>query len=180
MAQTSANVRAGVAGGVSHAPTGTTLPTSATASLNAAFKELGLLSEEGIIESEGRSVNQVKAWQNGSNVRAIQTEHSLTYKFTCIETNVEVAKLIHGSANVTGTTDLTIQVKADALARECFAFDVLDGSNTIRIVVPAGQVIERGDTAYAGGDAISYPVTIECYPDGSGVKAYKYTDDGVA
>ena len=33
---------------------------------------------------------------------------------------------------------------------------------------------ERGDVVYKNDEAIGYEVTITCYPDQNGVKAYKY------
>jgi hypothetical protein len=49
-----------------------------------------------------------------------------------------------------------------------------DGSDLIRIVVPDGQVVERGDVVYKNDTPIGYQVTVTAYPDASGVKAYIY------
>ena len=54
---------------------------------------------------------------------------------------------------------------------------IVDGDNLRRIVIPDGQVTERQDVTYVNGDAIQYGVTITCYPDASGIKAYIY-DEG--
>jgi hypothetical protein len=53
----------------------------------------------------------------------------------------------------------------------------VDGDVDIRIVIPDGQVTERGDVTYANGEAIGYDVTVTAYPDDSGVKAYIYRDE---
>ena len=61
----SANVTAGipkVGGAFFHAPLGTDLPTDAKTALDAAFKNLGYISEDGLTESTSIDTNTVKAW----------------------------------------------------------------------------------------------------------------------
>ncbi|MBR5285585.1 MAG: phage tail protein, partial [Clostridia bacterium] len=51
-----------VGGAVHWAPIGTTLPTTATETLNAAFKELGYVSEDGLTNNNSPESDTVKAW----------------------------------------------------------------------------------------------------------------------
>lgn len=173
MAETAANVRVGVNGAVYHAPTNTTLPTTATATRNVAFKHVGYVSEEGVKETQATETNQIKAW-GGDVVRKIQTSHDVTYQFTMLETNDETAAVFYGDGN----TAASVEITGDQLGRESYVLEVLDGDHTIRIVIPDGQVTERGEIQYVSTDAVKYSVTITCYPDANGVKAYKYSDAG--
>lgn len=175
MAPTAANVQVATTGGAYHAPTGTTLPTTAPAVLNAAFlaNEVGYISEDGVTQTIDEDVEQIRAWQNGDIVRTVQTSHALTYAFTMIETNEAVLAAYYGTDNV---ADGVVEVKAGQGDRGSWVFEVLDGDTHIRIVVPDGQVTERGDVEFVNGNAIAYPLTITCYPDGSAVKAYQYID----
>ena len=53
-----------------------------------------------------------------------------------------------------------------------------DGDARMVIVVPKGQVTENGETSFVSNGAVSWPVTLSCYPDESGKSIYVYTDDG--
>lgn len=166
---TAAAVKVGVTGAIYGAPTGTTLPTSVSGSLNAAFLDLGYADENGIVQSINSQVTEIKAWQNADVVRKIQTSHDLTYSLTFLETSDEVLAAFFGDY-----TDGVVQVTGDEGVRQSWVFDVQDGGDTIRIVIPDGQITERGNVSFVNADAIKYPITISCFPDASGVKAYWY------
>lgn len=172
MSNTAADVRvyADSTGFVATAPTGTAIPTDATSSLNAAFDELGYIDENGVVESQGTSETKVKAWQGGAIVRTVRTEHSLTYKFTALETNAAVLNAFYAQASYDGV----VEINGDQPDRARWVIHAVDGSDLVRIVVPDGQVTTQGDVNYNADNPTSYEFTIECYPDSSGNKAYKY------
>lgn len=189
MSNTASNVLAGkplATGGILRGQTGTTLPTDATSAPDASFKPLGYVGEDGVTETQDRSTDKIKAW-GGDTVKVVQTEHSLSYKLTLIETlNAEVLKTVHGDGNVTTTaatatkgTLQTVQVTSTELGHASYVIEVKDGDARVRIAIGDGQVTEVGDITYSDADAIGYEVTIECFPDENGVKAIKYLDDGV-
>lgn len=172
MTLTAENVKVGVTGGIFGAPAGTTLPTSSSESLNAAFVEVGYLSDDGVVQSMGASTTKIKAWQNSANVRTIQTEFDLTYKFTMIESNGTVMAAYYGNY-----TAGTVEISSDLGDRGPWVLNVVDGDDKIRIVIPDGDITERGDVVYKSDSAIAYPVTITAYPDTSGNNAYLYLTD---
>lgn len=190
MANNSANVLAGkplATGGVLVAPTGTAAPTNVTTALNAAFKALGYVGEDGLTESAERSTDKVKAW-GGDVVKVLQTDYAVTYSFTLIETlNADVLKTVHGEDNVTTTaatvssgTLHAVKLNSDTLPRQAFVFEVKDGDARIRIYVPQGQVTEVGEVTYNDEGVIAYEVTVEAFRDATlGAQAIKYIDDGV-
>src|SRR5699024_2477043 len=67
---------------------------------------------------------------------------------------------------------------ADVLEHRTWVFELKDGDNRIRVVVPDGQITTRGEINYTHAGAIQYEVTIEAVPDVDGNKAIKVTDDG--
>lgn len=167
----SANVRVATTGAIYVAPTGTTLPTTPTGALNAAFlaHNVGYISEDGISMGVSEDITDIKAWQNASVVRKIQTGHDVTFHFTMLETASDPLSLYFG--NFAGSA---VTVSATTLAHNCYVIQIEDGDDDIRIVIPDGQVTERGDLTFANGDAIKYEVTLTAFPDGSGNKAYIY------
>lgn len=173
-----------ITGGALRAPLGTALPTDVVTALPVAFKALGYISSDGVVESTSTDSNDIVAW-GGDTVRTVQTSHAVTYAFTMIETNSESVAVYYGDDNVTSTPAtastgnlLEVHVTSQELAHYVWDFELLDGTRTGRIVLPDGQVTERGDVSYIDDDAVSYPVTVSAYPDADGVKAYIYWDDG--
>lgn len=175
MANTAENVRVAVTGSINYGPVGTTLPTDATTAINAAFDEVGYANEDGITQSINEDRTEIKAWQNADVVRKIRTSHDVTYAFTMLETNLTTLEIYYGDGSVSGTLDNgVVEVRGDLSTRGPWVLHVIDGDELIRIVLPDGEVTERGDTQYVNANAIQYPVTITAYPDNTGVKAYLY------
>lgn len=160
------NVRVGADGGVSGAPLATAVPTAVEDELDVAFDDYGYISDDGMTETIGRTTSDIKNWK-GDVVRVVQTEHRVTYQLTFIETTDLTEEAFYGS-------DPSEGIKAVAGLRQAWVFDVFDGDDTIRVVVPDGQVKDTGDVTYKNDQAVAYQVTIEAYPDGDGNKAFKY------
>jgi hypothetical protein len=185
MPQSAGAVVVGVTGDVYTAALNTALPTDTDTALNAAFLPVGYLSEDGIVSSTSTDITDIKAWQNGTIVRKIQTSHDYTLAFTMLETNEKALTVYYGSFTAGPTTASGVIAITGAQGyRGAWIFDVLDSGGTgdgqIRIVVPDGQVTEHGDVSYVNGDATMYPVTVTCYPDSTGTKAYVYFEAGGA
>lgn len=181
MATTAANVRVAVTGGVYYAPDGTTLPTDATTALHATFLagELGYVTEDGITQTIDSDTEQIRAWQNADLVREVQTSHDLKFALSLLETSNNTLEAYYGNFDP-GTGTGTVEVKAEAGIRGSWVIHVVDGDAKIRIVIPDGQVVERGDVEYVNGAAVVYPITVTAYPDDNDVKAFIYVvADGV-
>lgn len=185
MPQSAGAVVVGVTGDVYTAPLATTLPTDVDTSLNVAFSAVGYISEDGVSTSTSTDTNDIKAWQNGTIVRKVQTSHDFTLSFSMLETNEKSLQVYYGSFTAGPTTASGVVAITGAQGyRGAWVFDVLDSGGTgdgqIRIVVPDGQVTEHEDVSYVNGDAIMYGVTVTCYPDSTGTKAYLYFEAGGA
>ena len=167
MANTAADVVVGFTGGLNFAPLATVLPVDATTALGVGFLEVGYLTEAGVVQSEGESQTKIKAWQGGDVVRILTTEHSLTFKFEMMETNPNSLGLFYGDNYVAGT----VEIKGGVKPHHAFVIEVMDGTSHIRIAIDDAQITERGDISYVNSDAVTYPVTIECFPNAEGVKA---------
>ena len=173
------NVSAGkpkIGGAIFRAPLGTELPEDAKTALDAAFKELGYCSDDGITNSNSPETDNVKAW-GGDTVLDLQTSKEDSFQYKLIEiTNVEVLKAVYGDDNVTGTLDTGITVKANSNeAESCvWVFDMILKNAIKRIVVPSASVTEVADIVYKDSEAIGYETTIKATPDSSGNTHYEY------
>lgn len=177
---TAANVSTGkpkVGGAIFRAPVGTALPTDAKTALNAAFKGLGYISEDGVTNSNSPSSDNIKAW-GGDTVYSYQTEKPDTFQWQMIEAlNTEVLKTVYGDGNVSGDLTTGLTVKANSTEQEDFAWVIdmiLRGGVLKRVVIPQAKVTEVGDITYADGSNIAYDVTVTASPDSDSNTHYEY------
>lgn len=156
-----------VSGAIYHAPLGSTLPTTVSGDLDAAFKCVGYISEDGVTNSNSAETESTKAW-GGDVVLVTQTEKGDTFKFKMIEAkNAEVLKAVYGSANVTGalSTGITVSANSKQIPAEAWIIDVALSENAFkRIVIPNATLTELEDIVYKDSEALGYGVTISALP----------------
>lgn len=164
MALTTSQVGVAVTGEIFVAPTGTALPTDTSTALNAAFKGLGYVSDDGITENVERSIDDLVAWQNATVVRSVVTDAKITYEFTLWQTNKDVAETVNGVTVTQSAPHGTYAMAAGTTGgRKAWVFHIVDGAEIKRIVIAEGEVTERGETTYASGEAIGYELTVTAY-----------------
>lgn len=165
-------------GGLRSADLGSPLPTDAEGVLDAAYKALGLLGEDGLSESEERSVEDERAW-GGTIARTVQTEYGLKVTFTFIERTTAVLQEVRGKDNViveevTGGTKRTMLFNSKTLPRRSYIADIKDGDYKLRKVYPTAQITEVGETQFVHSTLIKYEVTLTAYEDEAGNNEYEY------
>jgi hypothetical protein len=159
------------------APAGTAVPTDATSALNVAFKNLGYISDAGLVNSVSTNVQDIYSW-GGDRVLSDQTNFMEMFTFNLIETNAEVAKLYYGAGNVTVSgSNITIKANSQTLPEIVFVAElVLTGGRVKRIVVQRGRITDRtADITYVDGEPVSYPINLNAFPnltDGDTHKEY--------
>lgn len=166
-----------VNGALSVADLGSKLPTDSMSTLDAAFKNLGYISEDGLTNQDTRKSEDSKAW-GGDIVDSSQSEKSDKFKCNLLEIlNIDVLKEVYGAENVSGTLEsgLTIKSNSKALKQRVFIFDmVLKDGRLKRIVIPKGKINEVGDITYGDKKITSFPITISAFPDNEGNTHYEY------
>lgn len=165
MAVTAGNVRVAVTGAVSKAATGSTAPTDAATALDAAFKDLGGISEDGVTLSlpDNGDRTPIKVWQNGATVRTVrQTSEDLpTLQFTMVETKLETIETYFGVTVTQAVADGSFEYTVENRSAAAYVLDVVDGSELIRLYIPQGVVSSVGEVSLTNTDAIGWQVTVD-------------------
>ena len=174
----SAKVRVALTGAVSVGPPGSPAPTSANSPIPPGYVDVGYISSDGIEESYSEDTQEITAWQGATVVRKSIKQSTAELKFTMIETSGMTLELYHKGSHVVpdGAGGWQLDVRGPNADPRSFIIDVIDGMKVIRIYVPNGEVSERGAAKYVSDDAVSYEVTVTCYPVGDVVMT-KYSTD---
>lgn len=185
MAGTPSFVLAGVAGAASPFDllwvadaSGAILPTNATTALDASFKALGLVTQDGASISTDVNTEDVAAFGSFNPVRTLITSEKRTVKVTALETNkvtaaIRTRQALTGITVTTGAMTLTVGPARDALYS--LVVDMADGTaNRQRRVLPSVRLTALDDQAVSYGNPVEYGFTFTAYPDSSGVSIYEY------
>lgn len=179
--------RSAVAGKLFWAVAGSTLPTNSTTALDAAFKNLGYINEDGVTTAREVGVDPVKN-DNGLKLLDIQNDFSLTQTATLYQVlNEDLNNMIYGDANVTvtpaGVSAGTLLTVADSGLISTPGRLVIEWNNgglgKGRRVIPIAQVTAVEEGPLAGTAVRTIQVTWSASPDSSGNYKYDYHTDGI-
>lgn len=166
-----------IAGAIYRAPLGTAVPNNAYSDLDAAFKNLGYVSDDGLTNSNSPETETKKAW-GGATILTSQTGRPDTLKYKLVEAlNVDVLKSVYGDNAVTGEleTGITVDANNKQLPGSCYVVDmVLKDDSLKRIVIPNATLTSLGDVVYKDGEIVGYEVTLTALPDETGSTHKEY------
>lgn len=179
MAIDTSEIRVGASGSVHVAPLGSTVPTDSTTALDAAFVELGAITEDGVALSPSQSIEKIMAWQSGKAVRVVKTSDELSAGFTLMQMNYTTLPLAFGGGTVTTEAVGEYSYKppaAGTVDERIFIIEWVDGIYNYRLLIPRGMVSETGEISLTKSDSINLDLTVEVLgttPDDFVI----YTDD---
>ncbi len=156
-----------------------TLPTDPTTGLNATiFKEVGALTSDGITEATSQDTNDIFMWQGNALAASLPGDYTKTFSFAAMETNLITAGLQWPGSTITQTAyGLSVAEKPPVRDLRAWVLHGIDGIKAQRIVIPRGQISERGDVVWSSQDVTVYQWVVKCFVDGSGNVAYRYISD---
>ncbi len=149
-----------------HAPAGTALPASASATIPAEWTHIGDVSDAGITLALNKTSTNLKNWANVIK-RVILTDHSETVQAPIMDTTAEAFKAVFGEGNVTTTNGKTVVNLSDGdlPPEEAFLWVMKDGDDMIMIGCSHGQVSAVENVSFAPGAAINWTPTITAMGD---------------
>lgn len=180
MSFSSDEVVVGASGRIYVAPVGTTLPTSPTSSLDAAFTDLGYTSEEGVTLSFTKNSEDVNVWQSAFPVRRLGVGFEASAAFTLRQWNADTVALAFGGGTVT-EDDPGVYVytppSVEDVDERCAVIEWQDGTRTYRWVIARCTVSEGVETQLVRTGAADLPITLAVLGDDAGEPWYLVTDD---
>ncbi len=171
-----ANLVVGTAGGGADslgltwfAPTGTTMPTDESGALNAAFKDGGGISEEGVSLAMSETSKKIKFYGSQVSQRTIVTDAETTFKLKFMEVNptsmaIYWRKALGSIVPAASTGKFSITHGATSVVFFSMIIDVVDGANKIRFAIPRAEVTNRDDLQIGNGNELSWGPEITAYP----------------
>lgn len=164
-------------------PGGTfTLPTSASASLPVGASEIGAISEDGISEATSQDRTDIFIWQGNSLARKIPGQSSKVFTFAAAETNLITLGVQYSGSVITQTSEGVSIAEAPAGTDiRPWVLHGIDGTRALRLVIPNGEVTNRGDVVWSAGNITVYEWELSAYVDTNGYWVYRYyLDDDLA
>lgn len=166
MASNDVNLGIGRATGMFyHAVATTALPAYPTEALDAAWREVGYISEDGITFSPAMDNDQLKDWSRSIR-RTLPSEDAPTVTAPIISTTEESLKTLFGtvtsaaaSSQHGATKAVTISVNSSGDA-QAFLFIGKDGDDSFMLGTTSGYISSIGDVTFTPGDPITWEATI--------------------
>lgn len=152
---------------------GAQLPTDSSTPLGPGWQGLGYLSDSGVSITQDSQTDSVFAWQNGANVRTLETSHDLTFGFEMLEFNEVTQQMYFGNVNIQGN-DAVSKIVGGLPGSFAYVIQAFDGLETLRIVIEKGEITERGELSLVNTGIAVMPITLTAYPGTEEVKATVY------
>lgn len=147
------------------APVGTALPVEEDDALNAAFVELGYVSDDGVQFRDGTTKEKIPVWQSFYPARTLVTEKETQLEFALRQWNRDTVKLAFGGGEVSIVTSghfrYTPPGPDDAPDERALVVGWSDGDRDYRIVVPKVTVADPVETQLVRTKAADLPLTLD-------------------
>jgi hypothetical protein len=159
----SGQVRVAGTGAIWRAPAGTVTPTDSTSAWNAAFQNLGFVSDGGFTSTPNYKANQVRGWQSRGVLRNITTEYDFKFGFELLQMNIATLALAWGGATITAGVAgaYTLAINDDPSTEFVLGIDWSDGAFNQRIIVSRASLMTLPVIKSVRTDAIRYAFEVQ-------------------
>jgi len=180
MPEVPGNILVGQNGQAYVAPLGTAEPANVASSLDAAFVELGIISEDGAKPVDSKETVDIPGWQSFYTYRTIVTKRDFRVGFVMREWKRETFALAFGGGTFVdqgGGMTKYEPPSPETIDERVFVLDWQDGDANYRLVIPRCQVVEAVETQLARTVAADLPVTLAVLAPATGALPwYPLTD----
>lgn len=153
-------------------------PTDHNDALPLTAKEHGYTNEDGVEITSDKSITNILAWQNATQVRSVVTDASITVSFTLIQDNADNQALFYGVAKdaVTGAYHWD---PAATGGRKSFVIDGIDTTNgtKVRYYFPEAEVTATEAITLNSSSPVSFGITITAYKTAGGFNSQVWHGD---
>jgi len=160
------NVRAALNGSIYMAPKGSTAPVDLDTAWDAAWQDLGFMSDDGVNMQYSTDVQDINAWQSLSPVRRILTSVDMTLGFTAIELKARTVTAYFPGATITNVSGAIQRLdipSAPGPQEFAFGLEWIDGTIKNRMVIPRGEITDRGAISLGRSAAVGLEMTVSAY-----------------
>ncbi|MFF8485157.1 phage tail tube protein [Streptomyces antibioticus] len=160
------NVRAALNGSIYMAPKGSTAPVDLDTAWDAAWEDLGFMSDDGVSMEYSTDVEDINAWQSLSPVRRILTSVDMTLGFTAIELKARTVTAYFPGATITNVSGAIQRLdipSAPGPQEFAFGLEWVDGDIKNRLVIPRGEITDRGAISLGRSAAVGLEMTVSAY-----------------
>lgn len=185
MSQDAAELHVASDGAVYAGVVGTSMPATPTTDPNAAFFDLGYMTEDGVTFTNTPTVEDINAWQAPDPIRRLVTTRSLTAAFNAEQVNQENFVVAFGGGTWTspaaGVYQYDPPAPNDALQELALLIRSQDGSKNNQYEIFRGNVTEAVETQLQRSAPQTLPVTFSALTPASGGASWRFkTDDSHA
>lgn len=162
--------------------TNATAPIDASSSIDAAFKAIGGVMDDGLTETTTQDRTKVYLWQKNQLARQIAGQYEKVFKFAAAETNLITLGVHYGGSTITQTAEgVSIAETPSTSDIRQWVLHGIDGNGAERVYIPLGEVTKRGDKVWSSGAITIYEWELTAYVDTNGHPCYRWIlDDALA
>lgn len=167
-------VRLAPDGRVLVAPLGTAEPTDTTTAFNAAFKELGWITEDGVSVTPSIDTNDVMMWQSITPVKRPITGMGLEVSMALASHNKDVLQnyLLNATfSNVSGTARFEVKNLPPSQEKMLAIEWTDDDGDTNRLILPKVTMTDRDAFTIQKSDAVAFGITFSALAGAGGYTA---------
>lgn len=179
MAWDADNIVIGANGSLHTAPVGTTAPADEVVALAAGWKDLGLISEDGVTFSNGKTVNGIPAWQSFHPVRQVVESIETTVAAVLREWSKDTTELaLDGTVETVTAGHYKLTPNSPETVNEVAAIvEWADGDKHYRLVIPRCTLTDTVETNLTRSGPADLPITLGVLGSDAADPWYLLTDD---
>jgi hypothetical protein len=158
-------IRVAGSGRILVAKLGSTAPADTTAAWDAAWKDLGYTTVDGVKLAKKDKIDPIDTWQSVSAARFVYSDRDLTLKFQLLQLNEDTLPFFFGggavAANGTTAGNFKYELAGDpAFDERMLGVEFVDGTDVkYRLVIARGQVTETEELTLTRTAPIKLGVT---------------------